>query len=121
MPTWPNTLPVSPLLDGFSETLPETLIRTKMETGPDKVRARTSAGVRKFQMSFMFDRAQTATFDRFYQNTINGGALSFSFVHPRTDEVMDQRLTKAPQYMSANSKFFKVVIEAEALPTGESV
>ena len=37
MPTWPNTLPVSPLLDGFSETLPETLIRTKMETGPDKV------------------------------------------------------------------------------------
>ena len=115
-PSWPNDLPVSPLLDGFIETLPETLIRTKMETGPTKVRPRTSAGTREFQMSFMFDKVQTARFDSFYRSTIGGGARAFYFVHPRTGETLDLRLTKPPRYHSANAKFFKVILEAEALP-----
>ena len=48
MTSWPATLPVSPLLDGFIETVPETIIRTDMDQGPAKTRQRTTAGVAIF-------------------------------------------------------------------------
>lgn len=117
MISWPATLPVSPLLDGFIETVPETIIRTDMDQGPAKTRQRTTAGVRYFKMDFMLTKAQTSIFDGFYLNDINGGASAFDFIHPRTGETLSLRLKSVPQYMAQNAKYFRVRLEAEALPS----
>ena len=117
MPTWPLTLPTAPLIDGFIETVPETIIRSQMDSGPDKVRNRTTAGVRDFQIGFIMTKAETAIFDAFYLNDLNGGALAFDFTHPRTGEILSLRMKKPPQYRAQNSKYFRIKIEAEALPS----
>ena len=116
MPQWPATLPPAPLLDGFVETTPETVIRSEMDTGPAKVRNRTTAGVRKFSMSFLLDKSQTADFDSFYLGDLGGGANSFDFTHPRSGESLRLRLVKPPQYRAQNAKYFRISLEAEALP-----
>lgn len=116
MPSWPQSLPPAPLLDGFVETVPETIIRTAMDQGPAKVRQRSSAGVRVFQMSFLLTKVQTAVFDNFYLNTLNGGALMFDFTHPRTGETLALRITKPPEYTAQNSRYFRINLNAEALP-----
>lgn len=116
MPVWPITLPTAPLLDGFIETTPETIIRSEMDAGPAKVRNRTTAGVRKFSMAFILDKIQTATFDSFYLNDLSGGTNSFDFEHPRTGETLSLRLTKPPRYNAQNARYFRVSLEAESLP-----
>ena len=116
MITWPSSLPVAPLIEGFVENTPETVIRTEMDQGPAKVRPRTSAGVRKFTMRFLMTRVQTAVFDGFYTKDLNGGALSFSFIRPRTGENLSMRLTKPPEYAARNARYFMITLETEVLP-----
>ena len=41
---WPATLPQEILAEGYEEGLPDVLVRTKMDAGPDKVRRRATAG-----------------------------------------------------------------------------
>lgn len=116
MTSWPVSLPGSPLLDGFSETAPETVIRTEMDQGPAKLRQRTTAGVRRLRMAFLLTTAQVETIDEFYTDTLKGGALPFVFAHPRSEEALNLRFTAPPVYSPAGNGYFRVGIEAEAMP-----
>ena len=109
-------LPIAPILDGFVETTPDFVLRTEMDQGPAKVRKRTTTAVREFQMIFIMSKVQTTIFDDFYLSTINGGADSFDFTHPRTEEMLDLRLVKPPEYQALNAKYFRITLKAEALP-----
>lgn len=53
MPNWPETLPQSPLLDGWRETPADNTVRTAMEAGPAKVRARGTAGAGKMSLTYI--------------------------------------------------------------------
>ena len=116
MVTWPMTLPPAPLLEGFVERTSETVIRTDMDQGPAKTRRRTTAGTREFQMTFIMTKNEIATFDDFFLNDINGGASSFDFIHPRTGETLNLRLKNPPEYQAQNTNYFRISLEAEALP-----
>ena len=83
MPAWPTDLP-SPLLGGYSESPPNMVIASSTDTGPGKVRLRTTAGVRPLQWSFILTAAQVASLDTFFITTIKGGSLSFTATDPRT-------------------------------------
>lgn len=116
MPSWPGTLPAAPLADGFRETIPDTAIRTDMEQGPAKVRRRTTAAVRRLTLSYILDKDEIVSLETFFVTTLMGGALSFTFTHPRTAVVETCRFTKPPGYAALNGNFFKVDIELEILP-----
>jgi len=116
MPTWPSSLPQSPLVSGFAETPPMTSLRTEMDQGPAKVRQRTTAGIRKLQMSFNMTKAQIATLDTFYNTTISGGALKFDFTHPRTASTVSVRIVNPPSYAPINGEYYSVGLELEQLP-----
>jgi len=116
MPTWPNTLPQSPLLDGFRETVPDITIRSTMDQGPAKVRLRTTAAVRTMALTYLMSKDQIAALETFYLATVQGGALSFTFTHPRSNTVMNCRFTRPPEYVPTNGNFFRVAIELEVLP-----
>ena len=117
MATWDASLPQSPLNRGYSEESPDNLIRTNMDTGADKVRRRTTSGVRKYKMSFLMSKAQVATLETFYHTTTNGGADKFTFDDPRTGVTSaNYRFTGSPKYSSMNGDFYQVAIGMELLP-----
>ena len=107
MPNWPVTLPVYPLLEGYRETPPNQIIRSQMDQGPAKLRRRTTAAVRLFQVGFMLSQSQIDDLENFYLTTLVGGALSFDFTHPRTGATVTCRFASPPEYSAANGDYLK--------------
>ena len=116
MADWPITLPISPLSDGYSETEDNNIIRTKMGTGPAKIRRRATAVPSKIGVAYILDKTQIAILDDFYSATLKSGSLSFNYTHPRTSVVENTRFLKPPEYSSQNGEYFSVSLQLEILP-----
>ncbi len=116
MTSWPATLPQSPLAEGFTETAPATALRTEMDQGPAKSRQRTTAGPRRLGFSLFLTRAQTATLDSFFNDDTKGGAVAFTFPHPRTGVSMSCRFTEPPRYQMQGGDIFRATLSLEVLP-----
>ncbi|HYD17056.1 MAG TPA: hypothetical protein VEF76_01090 [Patescibacteria group bacterium] len=116
MPIWPETLPQSPLSEGFREMPPDVLARSEMDTGPAKLRPRTSAGCAKLEVTYILSREEVEMLSDFYNEELMWGALAFSFPHPRLEEPADCRFRQPPSYTAINGDFFKVACQLEVLP-----
>ena len=84
MATWPTSLPQKPLAGSYQEQQESQLVRSPMETGPAKQRRRFTARVDTFSCQFLMDESQVVTFKNFFNNTLDGGALSYDWEDPRT-------------------------------------
>ena len=84
MPTWPATLPQTVLRTLTRKRQPGKL-RSPMDTGAVKQRARFTASVKTFEASEIMTGAQLTTFYNFYEDDLGHGALSFTWVDPITD------------------------------------
>jgi len=118
---WPVSLPTLPLVAGAVEKAPELAIRTDMDTGPPKVRMRTSAGSYILQCEFLMTGTQLAAFMTFWETTTYGGTLSFEWTHPRTGAVENMRFASPPQWSqvkggAAGVQLWRVGMELEMLP-----
>jgi hypothetical protein len=116
MTTWPDTLPAAPLLENFQELLPETAIRTDMDTGPAKVRQRTTAGVGMLMVNYLLSVAETVVLDAFYRTPLSGGTTAFDYTHPRTGATLSCRFAEPPEYAPVNGNYFKATLTLEVLP-----
>lgn len=116
MPDWPTSLPALPLVENYGEAQADTTIRTEMETGPAKARRRTTAGVSQLSLSYILSRAEAVTLEEFFENDLAGGALQFSFPHPRKGETVGCRFRRAPALSPINGDYFRVGVELEVLP-----
>lgn len=116
MATWPGTLPTAPLLDGYTETPPDTTIRTASDTGPNKIRRRFTAGVRKFMVRTLLTTAQVATLDTLYITTLEGGALPFDWTHPRTGASVSFRFVGPPVYSAVTYGYYNATMSLEIMP-----
>ncbi len=116
MVTWPNALSDKPLVSGMSEVLEDTIIRTEMDQGPDKIRQRSTAGVRNLGIGFILDKEQITTLNEFYLFDLKGGSLSFLYSHPRDNSAINCRFLKPPEYSSINGNYYNVKIKLEVLP-----
>ena len=92
MQTWPNTLDIKPLADGYSEPLPRTILRTPMDAGPANVRRQISISPRLIPIEIPMTAAEVEDFDEFFMETLLGGALMFTWTHPRTGDAIDSRI-----------------------------
>jgi len=101
-PTWPPDLPVQPLTSAYDEQPPRVLVRTPMESGPAKVRRKLSNNIRLVPLELRMTETQMETFDEFFMETLLGGALRFTWTHPRTGENIDSRIvsddSQGPSY-----------------------
>lgn len=89
--TWPVSLPPRPTLQGYSEELPSTAIRSAMDTGPAKVRRRFTAAAIPFKVRWMLNASQVEDFRNFFRNDVYDGSLSFMMEHPRTGDSTEFR------------------------------
>lgn len=104
MPAWPATLPQYVFAQGYEETFPDEVLRTQMDAGPAKVRRRFTAGTRPFSVQVPLTATQVADFDSFFLNDIAAGALSFDWVHPRTQAAATLRIvTPSPPKLAGES------------------
>ena len=114
--TWPATLPTTLSENGFSETPPDSLIRSSMSVGPAKVRQRTTSGVRTISGMMVLTSTQTGTLDTFYVTTLAGGSLTFNFDHPRTSVTEEMRFTAPPTYTPLGGDYWQADLSWEILP-----
>ena len=98
MATWPGTLSQYILQDGFSETLPNNTIRSKMGVGPPKMRRRGTGAPRSIPSKQYMTAAKVVIFDEFYETTLKSGSLRFDWVSPRTQASKELRFTAPPVY-----------------------
>jgi len=113
---WPATLPTAPLMEGNSESAPNTIIRTAMEVGPPKLRQRSTAGYYTQAYNFHMSKEQLDTLISFYITTCEGGALDFEFTHPRLATTQNFRFASPPSWNKITATIYRVAINLEMLP-----
>lgn len=89
IPSWPATLPLQPLVDGYEETwFSQTEFKTP-DSGAPIVRRKQALSMRAFRVKFVLTEEQVNILDNFIYKTLEGGALRFEFTHPRTKESVE--------------------------------
>lgn len=86
IPTWPTTLPLQPLVDGYEESWYAQTVYKTPDSGAPMVRRKQILSIRAFKVKFVLNEEQVKILDDFIYNILEGGALRFSFTHPRTKE-----------------------------------
>lgn len=92
MPIWPLDLPQAPQRDGWSDTAPNNLLRSEMESGPMKVRRRGNAKPHTAKATYVFTDEEADVFERFALETLAGGAIAFDWWHPTLRRYVRARL-----------------------------
>lgn len=109
MAVWPSSIVIG--REGYKETPPDRVVRNKMDIGPDKIRKRTSYGVRKLSLNLTLTTALLATFNDFY---LANDSVSFTFPDPRTGSNVTARFLSTPEY-NLDQTIWKVSLELEIL------
>lgn len=119
---WPPSLP-SPKVADLTETAVDVVVRTAMDAGLPKVRRRFTAAPRPISATLALTRAQVATLDTFFVDTLEGGALTFDWIDHRTGEDAVYRFTTKPQYrplaprQAAATEIWRATLELEIIPS----
>ncbi len=99
---------------GYKESPPDLSMRSAMDTGPDKVRRRSSNGPRPVSFNLFLTDAQRIILDDFYTTTTASGSFSFDFTHPVSHSTVTARFTAPPDF-AANGEFWNVNVALEIL------
>lgn len=99
--------------DSYTETPPDRVLRTEMESGIDKTRRRTTNAPRPVSFKiFPLTDTEVTTFDDFY---LANDAIRIDFTNPRTDTAVKARFTSAPKYAYVETGW-SITVELEIIP-----
>ncbi len=121
MASWPAGLPQT-VLATASRTRQAGRLRTSMDSGPPKQRARFTAVVKNYDVEIIVTGAQLATFETFYETTINNGTDSFTWVDPFDDTSKTLRFRDEPSEVAikpdatVNDRLYRISLPLEELP-----
>lgn len=89
---WPATLPARVRRPGHSETprLPRSSFEA--DAGPPIERRKGTVRMAELDCTMIMTTAQVAIFEAFVFDTLVGGVLPFTFLHPRKQSVVTVRL-----------------------------
>jgi hypothetical protein len=99
MPAWPATLPQFVQESGYSESLPDNVVESGVDSGPPKVRRRFTTQWRPIQATIWCTPDQVTAFETFFLTDTAGGVTAFTWVNPRTQSAKTFRFRRpSPQY-----------------------
>jgi hypothetical protein len=117
VPAWHVDLPQTLLVDGYGQSLADTTIKSPMDAGPAKVRRRFTAGVEPVSGTMIMDATELAALDTFYNTTLLGGSLRFSWTKPPAHTVScEMRFTEPPTWTAVEPGTYEVSMSFEVLP-----
>ncbi|MEJ2445148.1 MAG: hypothetical protein P8Y42_17130 [Exilibacterium sp.] len=113
---WPQSLP-RPLIAEYRVSGELPVIRTPMESGPDRVTRVSSSITRQVSVSLLVSHLQAATFWRFFETTANAGADWFSMPLDTAGGVAYHRVrfTRFPtqEYLNLTHYRIRCVLETD--------
>lgn len=116
IPAWEASLPQKLLTDGYTESPANTTIKSDPDMGPSKVRRRFTAGVRLITGNIVVTATQLETFKTFYNSTLLGGSIRFSWLEPPTyNTACEMRFTEMPSWIAVGN-YYKISLSLEILP-----
>jgi hypothetical protein len=121
MAIWPPSLPQS-LLASLTRKRQPGKIRSQMDTGPAKQRARFTAVVEEYEGGLYLTGAELTIFYTFYNDTLGMGAASFDWIDPVTDAAATLRFKDEPEDTlvrpgeDPDDRLYRVSISLEKLP-----
>lgn len=116
MDVWPAQLQQRVNVNSFGVELGDTLLRSQMDIGPDKVRSRFTSGVDKYTWSVNLDYDDYSVLTVFFKTTLSNGALPFELEDPMTGITAAFRFTKPPSIRPLGGRTFTVEAQLEKLP-----
>jgi len=117
VPSWPTTLPQQLFVNGYSQSFAETTIKSDMDAGPAKVRRRFTAGVEPVSGTMVMTAAQLTMLETFYNTTLLGGSLRFSWTKPPAHTAAcEMRFTESPSWTAVEPEVYEVSLSLEILP-----
>lgn len=116
--SWPATLPLRPLVDGFQETLPQTGERTTIEHMPMFQVQRTKAGTWPISATYEVTSAQWDILLAFYEDTLGSGVLPFEWPHPISQTTVRARFRggEVPSAVAVGWNTYHATISIEVMP-----
>lgn len=118
---WPDSLPQNIRVADHDASFPEGWVRTQMDNGPAKVRARFTAAPENHSSSLLMDSDQLQTFMDFWKSSIRMGSLPFEWTDPRTGTAAMVRFTAKPTYGARTPRMvtagvWEIQVAIEVLP-----
>lgn len=113
---WPAGLPFAFTSDSYAEGLADNRLRSAMDTGPAKVRGRSSTGPRPLSGVLLMSSAEIATFRSFVEDTLIQGALPFTFPDQFGGDDLLVRLAGDMPSWRRQGLLFAVSLSLEVLP-----
>lgn len=115
-PVWPPTLP-APDRRNISWAPRDARLKSKTDTGPGKVRLRSTAQITDLSFTIQTDATGLATFTTFYYTTTVLGSLSFDYVRPDTAATVTARFGDAvPKWNNLGGDRWEVQVALELMP-----
>lgn len=117
VPVWPAELPQQLFVNGYSQSFAETTIKSEMDAGPAKVRRRFTAGIEPISGKMVMTAAQLTMLETFYNTTLLGGSLRFSWTKPPAHTAAcEMRFTESPSWTAVEPEVYEVSLSLEILP-----
>jgi len=117
MTTWPTSLPSIFLTDGYAQGIGDGRIRSATDTGPGKVRRRTTAMASPIVGRILMTGPQLTTLETFVQAGTLGGVTTFYFPDPVTRVNTLMRFGETlPTWTHMGGNIFAVSLTLEKLP-----
>jgi len=116
VPAFHADLPQKLFVAGYGQSFPAVTIKSNMDAGPAKVRRRFTAGVTPVSGTMILTAAQLVILDTFYNTTLLGGSLRFSWTKPPAHTVAcEMRFTEVPNWTKVEEEY-EVSLSFEVLP-----
>ena len=115
-PLWPASLPQKPLMSGFSETMPNLVVRSQTDTGPAKMRIRSTAMASPIIGRMLMTGTQIGLLETFGRSTLVEWTSVFDFTDPVTRTTIQARFVEVPSWTHVSGNYFSVQLSLEEVP-----
>jgi hypothetical protein len=116
MAAWPAILPQG-FLRGFSVKPQDSVLRTQMDVGPDKLRRRVTYSGLDVTGEIICSQAQVEALELFYLETTRSGTTYFTMATPHTDRTYEARFSEPPEVVWRGGNVYQCAIKLEMYDT----
>lgn len=116
---WPIILPQNFENSGYSETVADGLLEMQPDAGPPITRRRSTASPRNINGSMIFTEDQIRTFKTFFDTTLIGGSLPFTFpaqISPAIDMLVKFPKNSLPRWSPLGGGYWRISLTFMVLP-----
>ncbi len=116
MELWPSQLQQALNTDSFNLKFGDTTVRSGVDVGQDKVRARYTDAVDIYSATINLDYDDFTVFYDFYKTTLGNGVLTFEFDDPMTGVASEFRFSETPVISPLGGRVFRIDMRWEKMP-----